>query len=1060
MIYNMKIKVLENKYDPVAIEENVFKFWSEHDIYKKIKNKNKGKAKFYFLDGPPYVTNPIHVGTAWNKIIKDSYLRYFRMKGYDVWDIPGFDMHGLPIEVQVEQLLKIKTKKDLEKFGIDKFIFECKNYALKNLSIQEKQFKELGVMMDWENAYMTIKNEYIEGVWYFIKRAHEKGLLFKGNQVVHWCPRCETVLAGYEVAEGYKEKEDPSIYVKFKLVDENAYILIWTTTPWTLPSNVAVAVHPKEDYVYAMDESGDVLILAEKRLEAVEEETGKKLKVLKKIKGSELQGRKYIMPLEAILKVQKQIEHKIVTSEEFVTTLEGTGCVHMAPGHGIEDFQLGKIYGLKVLSPVDASGKFEEEIERYAGMYVFEANDLIIQDLKSLNALFYAGKITHRYPHCWRCKNPLILRLSDQWFLDVPKIKDILIEEARKINWVPSGSLENRVIPWLSNAHEWALSRQRYWGIPLPIWICENCGHIQVIGSLQELLSKAIKLPSSDIDLHKPWVDGVEIKCEKCGSNSKRIPDVLDVWVDSGAASWSSLGYPGKFENFNRLFPADLIIEGPDQIRGWFYSLLVTGVVTIDKAPMRNVLIHGWSLDETGRAMHKSLGNVINPEDVIPKFGRDTLRIYELSNTTWEDLKFSMSKLQEYFKIVNIIWNTFYFCSLYMNIDAFDPKKFKAFEYLEPEDVWLINRINEIKAKVDEAFSKFESFEALRLLLNFIIEDVSRWYIRLIRRRVWIEKEDPSKDAVYYTLYKSLRDWLIMFAPFAPFISEAIYQKVFREIEEQESIHLMEWPSMEKFDENALKEMEVIREIVSKSFSLRMKKGVKLRRPVMRTIIIPKDEYVEAIINKYSKLIKDQLNTKELQIEKDESRIENIKKLLAKVNYEIAGPVLKGMLNKFINYLKSADTKSLKRILEEKGEITIEIDNKPLKISKDMLSFYEELEEGYGSIDTMYGKIFIDFRITTEIAAESLAKEIVRRIQMMRKIANLNVTDKIKVQIKVPSEEEEALIKLKYDYIKNETLSEEIEINSKEIEMKGILIRDWEIDDETYIISIDKITKV
>jgi len=1053
----MKIKVLSNKYDPVSIEEEVMKFWEENEIYKKIKEKNRGKTKFYFLDGPPYVTNPIHVGTAWNKIIKDSYLRFYRLKGFDVWDVPGFDMHGLPIEVQVEQKLKIKTKKDLENFGVDKFIEECRDYALQNLKIQEKQFKELGVMMDWEHAYMTIKNEYIESVWYFIKKANEKGLLYKGNRVVHWCPRCETVLSGYEVAEGYKERRDPSIYVKFKLEDEDAFILIWTTTPWTLPSNVAVAVHPNEDYVYAEDERGEILVFAEKRLEEIKKETKKDFKILRKVKGKELEGKRYRNPLESIIELQKRIDHRIIVSEEFVTMLEGTGCVHMAPGHGIEDFELGKRYNLPAFSPVDSSGRFTSEIERYKELSVFEANELIIKDLENLGALFYVGTIDHRYPHCWRCKNPLILRLSDQWFLDVPKLKDKLIEEAKKISWIPSGSLENRVIPWLSNAHEWALSRQRYWGIPLPIWICEKCEHIHVIGSLQELLSKAIRLPASQIDLHKPWVDGVEIRCEKCGAIARRIPDVLDVWVDSGTASWASLNYPSKTEYFERLFPADFIVEGPDQVRGWFYSLLVTSVVTFDRAPMKNVLIHGWSLDETGRAMHKSLGNVINPEEVIPKYGRDTLRVYELANTTWEDLKFSMSKLQEYFKITNIIWNTFYFASLYMNIDNFDPRRFSSFENLEPEDIWLLNRINELKKKVEEYFLKFENFEGLRLLLNFIVEDVSRWYIRLIRRRVWIEERNPSKDAAYYTLYSALRDWLIMFSPFAPYISEAIYQKMFREIEGKESIHLLDWPKQENYDEELIKEMEIVKELVSKTFSLRMKKGVKLRRPVRRVIIIPKDEKSKKIIIKYFKLIKDQANTKDLFIEENENRLEELKELKVKINYEIAGPILKGALKDLESYLKTVNLKELKNELEKKGEIELRIKERTLQIRKDMLSFLEEFKEEYGSVDSAYGKIFIDFGIDEEIIAESLAKELVRRIQMMRKIANLNVTDKIKVKIKVPSDEEVKLIKAKMDYLKNETLSETIEVYTGDVDFKGILVREWEIDDENYLIAIDRL---
>ncbi len=412
------IKELPKTYEPIKAEEEVFKYWETNQIYKKIKEKNKGVKKFYFLDGPPYVTNPIHVGTAWNKIIKDSYLRFYRMNGYDVWDIPGYDMHGLPIEVQVEQKLNFKTKKDIENFGIDKFINKCREYALENLKIQERQFKNLGILMDWDNPYMTITNEYIEGVWYFIKKAYEKGLLYKGLQVVHWCPRCETVLAGYEVTDEYRIKEDPSLYVKFKLEDEDAYLLVWTTTPWTLPSNVAVAVNPNETYLYTISPNNEIIIIAKKRKEEIEKETGINLSVLKEISGQELEGRIYINPLSEYIKIQKEIKHKVILSEEYVSMLEGTGLVHIAPGHGKEDYDLGKRYNLPMLSPVDNNGRYTEEIERYKGLNVFEANEKIIEDLKKVNAVFYVGKISHKYPHCWRCKTPLILKLSEQWFID------------------------------------------------------------------------------------------------------------------------------------------------------------------------------------------------------------------------------------------------------------------------------------------------------------------------------------------------------------------------------------------------------------------------------------------------------------------------------------------------------------------------------------------------------------------------------------------------------------------------------------------------------------------
>jgi isoleucyl-tRNA synthetase len=1050
------IKELPKNYDPNKIEEEVFKLWETNEIYKKIKEKNKGKEKFYFLDGPPYVTNPIHVGTAWNKIIKDSYLRFYRMKGYDVWDIPGYDMHGLPIEVQVEQKLNFKTKKDIENYGIGNFINQCREYALKNLKIQENQFKNLGVLMDWDHPYMTITNEYIEGVWFFIKKAYEKGLLYKGVQVVHWCPRCETVLAGYEVTDVYRIKEDPSLYVKFKLKDEDAYLLVWTTTPWTLPSNVAVSVNPNETYIYALTPNNEKVILAKKRKEEVEKETGIKLTVLKEISGKELAGKIYINPLSEYLKIQREIEHKVILSEEYVSMLEGTGLVHNAPGHGKEDFELGQRYNLPILSPVDNNGRFTEEVERYKGLYIFEANEKIIEDLEKLNAVFYVGKISHRYPHCWRCKTPLILRLSEQWFIDVPKIKEKLIEEALKTEWVPNFALENRFLPWLRGAHEWAISRQRYWGIPLPIWICSHCKNIIVIGSIQELIANSVNLlEPKKIDLHRPWIDNVEIKCNKCGNIAKRIPDVLDVWGDSGAASWASLNYPSKSENFEKLFPADLIIEGLDQTRGWFYTLLVTSVIAFERAPYKRVIMHGWSLDETGRAMHKSLGNVINPEEVIPKYGRDALRVYELMNTTWEDLKFSLRGLQEVFKMLNIIWNTYYFASLYMSLDKFNPLEFKDFNYLELEDLWLLEKLEAVKKNVTESFEKLSDFIGLKILLDFIVNDISRWYIRIIRRRVWIEKEDPSKNAAYYALFKALFESLILLSPYAPFITEYIYQFFAKDLYKAESIHLLSWPSYKEANIKILNEMEIIREIVSSSFALRMKKGIKIRKPIKRIIFATNNKETIDIIQSYSKLLKDQLNVKELEIMSEEKAKDAFMVYNIKLNYAKAGPILKEKIKEVEKAIQSSDPKKILKELKEKGEVEINISSGSVKINSEMLSVAENVREEFYYIETKYGILFTDFTTTVELESESLAREIIRRIQVMRKILDLKITDKISIYINTPSEEEKEMLKLQINYILTETQGLSIEFKAKE-EIEGDLIKEWEIDDETYLIGIKK----
>jgi len=1055
----MSIKLIENKYDHEKVEKEIIQFWEENNIYEKSKKKNEGRPKFYFLDGPPYVTNPIHVGTAWNKIIKDVFLRYYRMNGYDVWDIPGYDMHGLPIEVQVEQLLKFKTKKDVLSFGVDNFISKCRNFALENLKVQENQFINLGIWMDWQNPYMTIRNEYIEGVWYFVKKAAEKNLLYKGEKIVHWCPRCETVLANIEVTEEYREKQDPSIYVKFKLTDSNSSLLIWTTTPWTLPSNVAVAVHPSEKYVYVKDDIGNELIFAFKRVPELEKETGRKFTIIKEVLGKELEGLTYEHPLSNLIPFQAKVKHRVILSEEYVTMLEGTGCVHIAPGHGKEDFELGKLYGLPMISPVDSSGKYTDEIPIYEGKYVFEANEDIVEDLKKVNALYFNTKIIHRYPHCWRCKTPLILRLSEQWFLDVPRIKDILIEKAKTIQWFPIDALENRVIPWLKNIHEWALSRQRFWGIPLPIWICSNCENVIVIGSLNELISNAMNIPpTAQMDLHKPWIDNVNLKCNKCGGIAKRIPDVLDVWVDSGAASWASLNYPQTKDLFDRLFPSDLVIEGPDQVRAWFYSSLVASVITFDRIPFKRVIIHGWSLDETGRAMHKSLGNVIYPEEIAQKFGRDALRVYELMNTTWEDLKFSVNSLKEIYRIINIVWNTFYFASLYMSVDNFDPNIEVKDEEFEAEDKWILERLEELKFFVNKSFEKAESFEALRNLIYFLIEDVSRWYIRLIRRRVWLEENLRTKIIAYYTLFTVLGEWLTMFSVFAPFMSEYIYQRIFRAKFNEESIHLRDWPKVRSYDLKILEDMKVAREVVSTTLSIRMKRGYKLRKPLYQLVLIPSNEFVKEAIIKFNNIIREQVNVKNLRIEKGDDFRKKAVEIKPKINFEVAGPKLRDKIKELTKYLDKLNIDEVIESFNNNGFYELETPGGKIVVTKEMLSFEEKLKGEFEYAKTDSFEIFADFTTSPELESEMLVREIVRRIQIMRKLLNLNVLDRIEVYIAVPTEQEVSIINIYLNYIKEETLAERIEIVARE-KIKGELVREWEIEDENYIIGINKANK-
>ncbi|MCD6154369.1 MAG: isoleucine--tRNA ligase [Candidatus Verstraetearchaeota archaeon] len=1025
------VGTIEREYAGSKLEMEIFDWWEKNNIYFKVKKLRSNGAKFYFLDGPPYVTNPIHVGTAWNKVLKDAFLRYFRMKGFNVRDQPGYDMHGLPIEVMVEKKLGLKSKRDIELHGVEAFVNECKKYALEHLNIMEAQFKNLGVWMDWKKPYMTIEDDYIQSEWWLIKRAYELGLLSEGYRVFHWCPRCQTVLSGYEVTDAYKMVRDPSIYVKFPVEGrKHEYILIWTTTPWTLPANVAIMVHPDETYL-KVRVGGECYILAKARCEAVFKEIGLDYEVVESFPGKMLEGLKYVPPLKEEVPLQRRLKnaHFVVLSEEYVSMDEGTGCVHSAPGHGEEDFLVGLKYNLPVVSPVDNGGRFTSEAGKYSGLMVWEANEKIISDLKRKGYLLYRTWIEHRYPHCWRCKSPLILRSTHQWFIRVSEIKDKLIEENYKVEWFPKWAGMNRFYNWLINIRDWVISRQRYWGTPLPIWICERCGRKVIIGSVKELKEKALN-PSAIIDLHRPWIDNVKLKCE-CGGIMRRVPDVLDVWMDSSVSSWACLKYPMRNDEFKKWWPADFILEGPDQTRGWFYTLLVSGFICFGFSPYRRVLMHGWALDEKGRPMHKSLGNVIAPEDVFKKYSRDAFRWYELQCTPWEDLKFSMKGVGEIFKVLKIMWNVYYFASLYMNLDGFSPEKYTLSnlkDHLQPEDKWLLSKCQSLIIKVNDAMEKFQIHVLARSLKDFIVEDVSRWYIKLIRRRTWIESEDPSKYAAYACLYNVLLTLLKLAAPIIPFITEKLYQSIFRPADEDlpESVHMLDWPkpSSSFIYKDYVPLMDVARSIVEASYSARQMKQLKLRYPLKSMIIVSDDSRVRRAVEIFGEIIRDQSNVKELSIiSPEEDKFKTYKIVPV---YSALGPKYGNLTSRLIESLKSLDASKVKRSLEEKGFFKFRLDGKEIELTWHDVSFEEKVVEGYSMVEFNLGRIYLDCHLYDELVAEGLAREVVRRLQEMRKEIDLSVEAYINAYVSVSNDDILSKLKMMKWYILREVRVKEL----------------------------------
>lgn len=852
-------------YNPHEVEKQVSDYWKRSRTYERVKKAASRGKPFYFIDGPPYATASIHLGTAWNKIIKDAYIRFWRMQGFDVWDQPGYDTHGTPIEVQVEKSLGFGSKKDIEKYGADKFIKKCREYATKYIDVMSRQFADLGVWMDWKNPYLTLDNHYIEGAWFTFKRAFENGFLYRGSYPVHVCTRCETVVAYNEIE--HKTVSEKSVYVKFPVKGKKRVsLVIWTTTPWTLPANTGVMVHPDFDYAF-VKVGKETLILAKELVQRIMTEVVEagKYRVIKTVKGKKLEGMEYEHPLKDSVPALQNLKkaHRVVLSSRYVNLDAGTGLVHTAPGHGTEDFDVGRKEGLPIISPVNLDGTFTKEAGSWLeGKYTKGMDHVIIEKLNGRGVLLGTEEYSHEYPFCWRCDTPLLFLNVPQWFFRVTKVRKKLLLENKKVNWVPKWAGE-RFDDWLKNLGDWPISRQRYWGIPLPIWECKNpkCNAIEVIGSFKELKKKGKLL--MEIDFHRPVIDKVKLECKKCGSKMERVRDVLDVWFDSGVCTWASLEYPRRKDMFDRMWPSDFQLEGPDQFRGWWNSEMITSFLTFKKAPFKNVLLHGFVLDAKGLKMSKSLGNVITPEDVVGKYGRDVFRFYLLSSPLWNDFYFSWESMKETSRMFNVLWNCYLFVKTYC------PGQVKKSGALNEEDKWILSRINTLCALGKEMGRAYHIHDFVRELSGFILNDFSRWYIKLVRDRVspWYEGKD--KAAAWYALHYVLERLLKILAPVTPFITDKIWTDLFG----RESIHLEKWPAADKkrINKKLESEMESVRLIFEALTGLRQEKGVKLRWPVDKAFIKmekPPRELKETI--KYMCNVKDVVFVRKLTGKKKE----------------------------------------------------------------------------------------------------------------------------------------------------------------------------------------------
>ena len=1050
-------------YDPRIVEEQVSKWWRENRIIEKVFSKNKGAPIFSFLEGPPTVNGFMHIGHTRGRVYKDIVLRYQGMRGFDVWRKAGWDCQGLPTEIEVEKKLNIMTKKDLERIGMERFIEEANKTVDYYISEWRKASERLALWLDYDNAYETRKEEYMEHIWYFLKKCYEKGWLVESLRVVPYCPRCETPLSQHELAQGYEEIKDPSIYVKIPLLDDEGkrFIIIWTTTPWTIPGNEAVAIHPSENYVEIETRDGERWILAEPLLERFSSETGvTSYRRRRTYKGRELVGLRYRHPLEDEVPKHKTHDgekaHTVIDSE-MVSMEEGTGCVHTAPAHGPEDFELGRRYNLPIFCPVSTTGVFTEEGGKYAGLSTKEASSLIIEDLKRKGLLVKAGEIVHNYPLCWRCNTPLIYLASKQWFLTVEPIKEAMVKENEKVRWWPEWAGSNRFGEWLKNAEDWCISRTKIWGTPLNVWVCINCGEKKLIGSRSEL-NQAVKKPEV-MRMHRPWIDQFVFRCGKCGGEMHRVPFVLDTWLDSGVAHFASIDYLSDSKKFELLFPYDFITEAIDQTRGWFYTLLFTSVMLFGKAPFKSVLTQGHVLDEFGKKMSKSRGNVIWAMEAFERFGVDPIRLYLVSKAEpWSTINFVPSEVMQVIDNLNILWNVFNFAKTYFQLDNFSPARhtLESLEsYLKPEDRWLLSRVNTLTRLVTRSLDNMEIQDAGREIRRFIVEDLSRTYIRSIRRRVWTEAETKDKLTAYATLYYVLKRIVLLLSIFTPYLAEALYQEI-KTPDDPESVHLNNWPKVdERFvDEELEDEMAIVLDTITATLSARQKGGRKLRWPVAKIILTPKTGLARKALEDFKQFIATTTNTKALNIldigEKPAELIPRIKPDLRKL-----GRKMGRRLNKLKEVLETGNTREIASRIEKEGVYQLKLDGEDIELTADELIIEYVTPSNMTSSEGKFATVYVDLSETEELKAVSFANELIRRIQVMRKDLQLDIMEQVACVVAIADRSIRELIQPVIDYIEEETRTT-LQLASQLEKTDNHLVKRWDINGVEVEIALEK----
>lgn len=1000
-------------------EKEISQRWEEMNILEKTIKNREGAENYVFYEGPPTANGKPGIHHVLARTLKDTVNKYHVMDGKRVVRKAGWDTHGLPVEIEVEKQLGIESKPEIEAYGIAAFNEKCKNSVFSYEKMWREMTKRMGYFIDMDDPYITLDNDYIESEWWILDKMFKDGLIYEGHKILPYCPRCGTGLASHEVAQGYQEDKTNTVVVAFKRKDKDEYFLVWTTTPWTLAANVALAVNPEADYV-RVKSHGETYIAAK---ELAPKLLGEEAEIIEEFKGSALEGIEYeqLMPFVEVPKNKKAF---YVTLADYVTTDDGTGIVHIAPAFGEDDYQVGKKYGLPVLQPVDETGTYTAT--PWKGHFVLEEGlDLeIIKWLKENGVLFKKEKVVHNYPHCWRCKTPLLYYAKPSWYVEVTKMKDKLIENNNGVNWFPDFVGEKRFGNWLENLNDWAISRSRYWGTPLNIWRCENeeCGHLESVGSRKELKARANEEISEDIELHRPYVDDVHLTCPECGSRMTRVTDVIDCWFDSGSMPFAQYHYP--FENKEKWedqYPADFICEGIDQTRGWFYSLLAVSTYVTGKAPYRNVLVGDLILDKNGQKMSKSRGNTVDPFELFDKYGADALRWYLLYvSPAWTPTRFDEEGIKEVLsKFYGTLRNTYNFFSLYANTDNIDPRTF----FVKPEDRpvidrWILSKYNRLVRDVREQMDQYDLTKSVRLIQNFLNEDLSNWYIRRNRRRFWGSELTEDKKAVFNTTYEVLNGLSRLIAPFAPYLSEEIYKNLTGE----ESVHLADYPVADEtlIDEKIEAPMDLTRLLVSLGRSAREEAKIKVRQPLQEVIIsgAHKDEIGDLV-----PLIKEELNVRDVVFADDLSSFMNY---TIKPNFKKAGPVLGKRVKDFAKALSTEDASKIVPALDAGESVTIDLDGEPFTFTKELADIRISAKEGFNVQTGDNEFAILETTLDDDLIEEGLAREVVSKIQQLRKNEGFDVSDHIHIEYKTEDEALKAALKDYASYIQKETLGDSL----------------------------------